>query len=104
MKPDFSWKLSQMALAKQLPFLYLIMFFTGTMVLGAEPKDLTVTQVIKTKVDVGMAIKGEWGTFINGKSYQQMPLDTHKGWPGTSYPTLIPENCSSKVKILSVGK
>jgi hypothetical protein len=32
-----------------------------------------------------MTIKGKWGTFINGKSYQQVPLDTYKGWQYTTY-------------------
>ena len=85
MKADFSRQLSQMALPKQLRCLCLILLFTGTVALGAEPKGLTVTKVMKTKVDVGMTIRGKWGTFINGKSYQQMPLDTHKGWQYTTY-------------------
>ena len=36
-------------------------------------------------MDVGLTIHGDWGTFINGKSYQQMPLDTYKGWQYTTY-------------------
>lgn len=34
---------------------------------------------------MGVTIKGRWGTFINGKSYQQMPIDTYKGWQYATY-------------------
>jgi len=39
----------------------------------------------RSRVDVGVTIDGQWGTFINGKSYQQMPLETHKGWQYATY-------------------
>jgi len=41
---------------------------------------LTVTKVTRSKVGSALTIDGRWGTFINGKSYQQMPVDTYKGW------------------------
>jgi len=74
-----------MALPKQLRCFCLVLLFTGSLAMGAEPTGLKVTKVIKSKVDVGMTIKGAWGTFINGKSYQRMPLDTYKGWQYTTY-------------------
>ena len=36
-------------------------------------------------VDEALTIDGRWGTFINGKSYQQMPLDTYQGWQYITY-------------------
>jgi len=74
-----------MALPKQFRCFCLVLLFTGSLAMGAESTGLTVTKVIKSKVDVGMTIKGAWGTFINGKSYQRMPLDTYKGWQYTTY-------------------
>ena len=74
-----------MALPRQLRYFCLVLSFTGSLAMGAESTGLTVTKVIKSKVDVSMTIKGAWGTFINGKSYQQMPLDTYKGWQYTTY-------------------
>ena len=85
MEADSFRQLPQMALPKQLRCLCLILLFTGTVALGAGPKGLTVTKVIRSKVDVGMTIKGRWGTFINGKSYQRSALDTYKGWQYTTY-------------------
>jgi hypothetical protein len=52
---------------------------------GAEPQRLTVANVTSSKVDMALTIVGRWGTFINGKSYQQMPLDTYKGWQYATY-------------------
>lgn len=73
-----------MVLPKRL-WLCLILLFTGAVAQAVEPNGLTVTSAIKTKVDAGMTLVGKWGTFINGKSYQQMPLDTFKGWQYTTY-------------------
>ena len=78
-------QLSQMALPKQLLCLCFILLFAGTVAMGAEPKGLTVTKVTRSKVDAALTIDGRWGTFINGKSYQQMPLDTYKGWQYVTY-------------------
>jgi hypothetical protein len=58
-----------MALPKQLLCLCLILLFTGTVAMGAEPKGMTVTKVTRSKVDTALTIDGRWGTFINGKSY-----------------------------------
>ena len=43
--------------------------------LQKQKSGLTVTKVSKSKVDAALTIDGRWGTFINGKSYQQMPLE-----------------------------
>lgn len=53
--------------------------------MGIEREGPAVTKVARSKVDAGVTITGRWGTFINGKSYQQMPLDTHKGWQYATY-------------------
>jgi hypothetical protein len=42
------------------------------------PAGLALVKIGQSKVGIGVTIKGRWGTFINGKSYQQMPLDTFK--------------------------
>jgi hypothetical protein len=34
-------------------------------------------------VDRAITIVGKWGTYINGKSYQQEALVTHNGWQYT---------------------
>lgn len=47
--------------------------------------ELKVIKVSKSRVDVAHTIEGKWGTFINGKSYQQMPLDSYKDWQYTTY-------------------
>ncbi|MHC4121011.1 MAG: BNR repeat-containing protein [Planctomycetota bacterium] len=52
---------------------------------AGEPKDLALTRGGQSKIDMGVTIEGRWGTFINGKSYQQMPLDTFKGWQYATY-------------------
>ena len=36
-------------------------------------------------VDRAITIVGKWGTYINGKSYQQEALVTHNGWQYTTY-------------------
>jgi len=36
-------------------------------------------------VDRAITIIGKWGTYINGKSYQQEALVTHNGWQYTTY-------------------
>lgn len=40
---------------------------------------LTVNRAIGTQVDAALTISGKWSNLINGKSCQQMPLDTFKG-------------------------
>ena len=50
-----------------------------------QKRDLSVTKVTRSKVDAALTIEGKWGTFINGKSYQQMPLDTYNGWQYAAY-------------------
>jgi hypothetical protein len=50
-----------------------------------QKSGLTVTKVTRSKVDAALTIEGRWGTFINGKSYQQMPIDTYKGWQYVTY-------------------
>ncbi|MHC4679893.1 MAG: BNR repeat-containing protein, partial [Planctomycetota bacterium] len=49
------------------------------------PVGLSLTRIGRSKVDVGLTIEGPWGTFINGKSYQQMPLDTFNNWQYVTY-------------------
>jgi len=51
----------------------------------AAPAGLSLAGIGRSKVDVGLTIKGAWGTFINGKSYQQMPLDTFNNWQYATY-------------------
>ena len=46
---------------------------------------LSVTKVTRDKVGEALTISGRWGTFINGKSYQQMPIETYKGWQYVTY-------------------
>jgi len=65
-----------------LCFLALI---AGAEVRAEEQSGLTVTKVSRSKVDKAMTIEGRWGTFINGKSYQQMPVDSYTGWQYTTY-------------------
>ena len=49
--------------------------------LDAPPsKGMTVTKVIRSKVDAALTFEGRWGTFINGKSYQQMPIQRAKSY------------------------
>ena len=50
-----------------------------------QKSGLTVTKVTRSKVDAALTIEGRWGTFINGKSYQQMPIDTYRGWQYVTY-------------------
>lgn len=49
------------------------------------PGGLSVTRPAESRVDGCVVIQGNWGTFINGKSYQQNPLDTFKGWQYATY-------------------
>ena len=49
------------------------------------PAGLALDTIGRSKVDVGLTIQGAWGTFINGKSYQQMPLDTFNNWQYATY-------------------
>jgi len=46
---------------------------------------LVLNKIGQSKVDAALTIGGRWGTFINGKNYQQMPLDTYKGWQYVTY-------------------
>lgn len=62
-----------------------VALIAGTPVRGQEPGQLAVTNVSRSKVDKAMTIEGRWGTFINGKSYQRMPVDSYKGWQYTTY-------------------
>lgn len=70
---------------KHLWLLSLALLLTSMVARGEDPKGLKVTKVISNKVDVGVTISGTWGSFINGKSYQQTPLDTYQGWQYTTY-------------------
>jgi len=96
MEVGFFRQHSQMAVVKQALYLYLILLFTCTEALGAEPKDLMVVKVTRSKVDAALTINGRWGRFINGKSYQQMPLDTYMGWQYVTY--------YDKLRRVSVGR
>lgn len=78
-------QLGKMASPKRLLWLCAIVFLTEALAMGAECQGPAIAGVARSKVDVGVTIKGKWGTFINGKSYQQMPLDTYKGWQYTTY-------------------
>ena len=49
------------------------------------PEGLRLTKIGQSKIDMGVTIDGLWGTFVNGKSYQQMPLDTFKGRQYATY-------------------
>ena len=50
-----------------------------------QKSGLMVTKVTQSKVGSALTISGRWGTFINGKSYQQMPIETYKGWQYVTY-------------------
>ena len=83
METEFCRQWKQEVLPRRLLWLCPTLFLAAATVLGVERQGPTVTNATRSKVDVGITIKGAWGTFINGKSYQQMPLDTYKGTMGS---------------------
>lgn len=64
----------------QLTLIIAITICVSACSLKDQESGLTMTKVSMSKVDAALTIEGRWGTFINGKSYQQMPVDTYKGW------------------------
>ncbi len=64
-----------------------------------QKSGLTVTKVTRSKVDAALTIEGRWGTYINGKSYQQMPLDTYKGWQYVTYYNQQRQLCLARRKL-----
>ena len=71
---------------KIIHLIFIISITMGVVKCNAQKqKSGITTKVTRSKVGSALTISGRWGNFINGKSYQRMPIETYKGWQYVTY-------------------